>query len=553
MEYLKFYDLAAEPFRNELDAQFYFESKVHARSRIRIARAVVQRKGLAVLFGPAGCGKTTLAHNIETSLHGPELVVRRISIPRSDCSGGWLLGHIASEFGVPKPSGDPFEALEQVRQRFVQIHEEHRHPVLLLDEAQMLHEPMRMEELRALLNLERGDGRRVLSVVLFGLPELLRILESDPSLAQRVEVRQRLDVLDREDVSAYLAHRLGCVGGSMHLFTSGAVEALAAISRGVPRVLNSLADNALFEAALAECELVDPSIVLAACEAMGLEPPEPSEIEMAVATVHGTDSMRAGAGFGDAELVSVADAAQSQEPVAAPSGVTEQIERELFAETPRARAHIGDVELDPDASAQMLEPAPRLELDPEPMLWSDVSQGAGPEMTADPALSAAPRSEPTLDLAAEPEVPLELSRELTDSSSTRLASSRAASSAATCVRSESNRLRIRGSTAANSCNPPGRWSRTSTRCKPVWLMRLLSTGPTRLPTSAEKAACSRAGLWRPRANRPRSPPLDLLASSWENSRARSAKSSPASIRLRRSPRVCRAAATSSSLDPRRKM
>ena len=158
MDYLEFYKLRAEPFRNELNALFYFESKEHARTRLLIERSVTNRKGLAVLIGEAGCGKTTLAYNIEESLHGPELLVRRVSIPSSDCTGGWLLAKIASEFGVPKPNPDPLHSLEQIRERFIQIHEEERHSVLLLDEAQMLQEPARMEELRALLNLERGDG-----------------------------------------------------------------------------------------------------------------------------------------------------------------------------------------------------------------------------------------------------------------------------------------------------------------------------------------------------------------------------------------------------------
>ncbi|MFQ5698675.1 MAG: AAA family ATPase [Myxococcota bacterium] len=271
MDYLKFYELETEPFRNEPDPRFYFESATHARTRLRIARAVTQHLGLAVLLGGPGCGKTTLAYGIEASLQGDGSLVRRVSVPRSDCDGNWLLGRIASEFGVPDQSGDPLWALEQLEKRLVQESQQGRHPVLLLDEAQMLRQPARMEELRALLNLEHPDGRRAATLVLFGLPDLLQTLEQDPSLLQRVEIRQELQPLARSEAIAYLAHRLECAGGHGNLFTEEALDALAHLSKGVPRLLNSLADNALFEGALARTRPVDASLVAAACEAVGIE------------------------------------------------------------------------------------------------------------------------------------------------------------------------------------------------------------------------------------------------------------------------------------------
>lgn len=271
MNYLKLYELESEPFRNEPDPRFYFESATHARTRMRIGRAVTQHLGLAVLVGGPGCGKTTLAYGIEANLQDDGSLVRRVSVPRSEGDESWLLGRIASEFGVPERSADPLQALEKLEKKLVQVGEQGRHPVLLLDEAQMLRQPARMEDLRALLNLEHSDGRRVLTVVLFGLPELLETLERDPSLLQRVEIRQELRALTRDEAVAYLVHRLECAGGNGDLFTSEALDALAHLSKGVPRLLNSLADNALFEGALIRANPVDASLVAVACEAVGVE------------------------------------------------------------------------------------------------------------------------------------------------------------------------------------------------------------------------------------------------------------------------------------------
>jgi type II secretory pathway predicted ATPase ExeA len=389
MDYLKFYKLGAEPFRNELDAKFYFESKAHARTRIRLVRAVIQRKGLAVLIGEAGCGKTTLAHNLEASLHGAEFLVRRISIPRSDCTGGWLLGKIASEFGVPKPKPDPLDSLDQIRERFVQIHEEERHSVLLLDEAQMLQETGRMEELRALLNLERGDGRRIVTVVLFGLPELARTLDLDPSLAQRVEIRQELAGMERADVAAYLDHRLQCVDGSLGIFGADAVDLLAAAAGGLPRLINTLADNALFEGSLVRRSPVNAELVVAACEALGIEAPSPMELV----------SVAEGAAFEEMdEPVTQIDLTAPPAPVTEPVG---GLEEEVDVVAPASQT----AELEPEPEAE-LEPDPEPELEwasePEPE-WTPATE---PEPELEPELE--PEPEPEWTSASEPEPEAEL-------------------------------------------------------------------------------------------------------------------------------------------------
>jgi hypothetical protein len=144
-----------------------------------------------------------------------------------------------------------------------------RHPVLLLDEAQLLRDTETMEEFRGLLNLEH-QGRRLLSLVLLGMESLNEVLAADPALAQRVEVRVGLSGLDRDEVEAYITHRLDCARGSSDVFTPEAVSAVFRYSDGTPRLVNTLADNALFEGFLARSNPVDASAVDTAAEQLGL-------------------------------------------------------------------------------------------------------------------------------------------------------------------------------------------------------------------------------------------------------------------------------------------
>jgi general secretion pathway protein A len=269
MEYLKFYEIEIEPFQNEPDERFYFESSAHRRAHMRLLRGVTQRKGLGVLIGGAGCGKTTLAHHLHCALESEKWATRVLTITHADCVSGWLLPEVAKAFGVLAPAGTGPELLAQIEAQLGSIVAQGRHPTLLVDEAQILSSAAVMEEFRGLLNLNR-EGKKLISLVLYGLEDLAQVLELDAPLAQRVEIRVELLRLPKEEVGRYVQHRLKSAGAQRELFTSDAIEALAAYSNGVPRLINTLADNALFEGYLSELDRVDGSVVAQAAEDLGL-------------------------------------------------------------------------------------------------------------------------------------------------------------------------------------------------------------------------------------------------------------------------------------------
>jgi len=270
LSYLKFYKLDADPFRNEPESRFYFEGAVQQQARMRLERAIQQRKGLAVLIAGQGCGKTTLAHHILDGLSGAESATRMLSVPHPNCGPGWLLPEINRAFGVGDPAEDPVGALTQLSNVLVGLATKDKNPVLLLDEAQLLSNQAVLTELRPILNLLHR-GRKLISLVLFGLPELDESLRLDASVAQRIDIRVEMGTMDREASTTYVQHRLTCVGGSADLFSQDAVDSLFSYTTGVPRLINTLADNALYEGFMEQSLRVTRSLVMAAAEQLGME------------------------------------------------------------------------------------------------------------------------------------------------------------------------------------------------------------------------------------------------------------------------------------------
>jgi type II secretory pathway predicted ATPase ExeA len=260
MTYLDYFQLGQEPFSNAPVSRFYYNSPQHSQALTRLLHSVGFMKGLSILIGDIGAGKTTLARRMLDSLPEAEYEAALLVIIHSGITANWLLKRIALQLGVESPAQEKLALLSQLYQRLLQIYQAGKKAVVLIDEAQMLETRELMEEFRGLLNLEVPE-RKLISFVFFGLPEIERNLKLDPPLAQRVALRYKLEPFTEESTEAYVKHRLRLAGSPRMPFSPEAVSSVHRHSGGTPRVINTLCDNALYEAFLARQETISGSLV----------------------------------------------------------------------------------------------------------------------------------------------------------------------------------------------------------------------------------------------------------------------------------------------------
>ncbi len=269
MSCLKFFGFEREPFSNAPDARFYFENTQHKEAQLRIRHVIDSGGGLAVISGGIGSGKTTLARRILDTLAPGAYEASLLVMVHSGVTPSWILTRIAMQLGVKDPAADRMSVLKQLYDRLLEIHTEGRSAVVLIDEAQMLQTSALMEEFRGLLNLEI-PGKKLLNLVFFGLPEIEECLRLDEPLAQRVAMRYHLHPLQEQETADYIRHRLRIAGAGYAMFSREAVEAIHRFSAGVPRLINTLGANCLFEAFLSNARVINPPTVVRVAGDFGL-------------------------------------------------------------------------------------------------------------------------------------------------------------------------------------------------------------------------------------------------------------------------------------------
>src|SRR5512142_3381592 len=123
MSYLEFYELSQEPFSNAPVSRFYYSSAQHEQALARLMHAVGGMKGLAILVGDIGAGKTTLARRMLDSLPEEEYEAALLVIIHSGITANWLLRRIAAQLGIENPAQEKLALLSQLYQRLVKIYE----------------------------------------------------------------------------------------------------------------------------------------------------------------------------------------------------------------------------------------------------------------------------------------------------------------------------------------------------------------------------------------------------------------------------------------------
>jgi type II secretory pathway predicted ATPase ExeA len=233
-----------------------------------------------VLVGDIGAGKTTLARHLLDDLDEREFESALLVIVHSSITSEWLLRKIAAQLGVETIPEGKIETLAAIYHRLLKIREEGRKAVVLIDEAQMLQSRELMEEFRGLLNLEL-PAHKLITFIFFGLRSLDQTLALDEPLQQRVALRYRLSAMGLDSTAAYIRHRLQVAGGpDREIFRPEAMQLIHRYARGIPRLINVICDNCLFEAFLIRKDHIDASVVEGVVADLGLKagalPPAPA-------------------------------------------------------------------------------------------------------------------------------------------------------------------------------------------------------------------------------------------------------------------------------------
>jgi type II secretory pathway predicted ATPase ExeA len=249
--YYRHFGLERDPFLDTADPHFYRTTPALARARERLVEGVLQSRGLEIVVGDPGTGKTSLAAQLERDLLGrDEVRLGKILDPSFANESEFLLA-VARSFGLALPPRSP-AALKNALKNFLYdaVVLDGLTLALFVDEAQNASDQI-FEVLRLLLNYDIPD-RKLLNVILFGQSELRARVETRRNLADRVDGWIPLGALDTSESRALLAHRIARAGGAAEptaLFDEEALTVITSAALGTPRRLLHLAHATLREAA----------------------------------------------------------------------------------------------------------------------------------------------------------------------------------------------------------------------------------------------------------------------------------------------------------------
>lgn len=260
--YKPFYSLIENPFNITADPAFFFPSLRHEEAFNHLSYGISSRKGIIVITGEIGTGKTTLCRMLLNRL-GENVKTALILNP--NFSESQLLGMIARDLGLDSARRNKLELTNLIGTFLLEQSSKGRNVALIIDESQHLN-IRQLEQIRLLSNLET-EKDKLLQIILVGQPELNEKL-SHPDLRQlnqRVSVRYHILPLDQHEISQYIAHRLKTARADERLhFSKEAADAIYAFSHGTPRVINILCDRALLMGFVRETYTITPEII-AAC------------------------------------------------------------------------------------------------------------------------------------------------------------------------------------------------------------------------------------------------------------------------------------------------
>ena len=292
--YKAFFSLRRNPFEITPDPAFLFPTRRHNEALAALYYGVRRHKGFVVMTGEVGTGKTLLVRCLLQLLAHSDVAYAYVF--NSRLSTLEFLQYVVGDLGLTGSGKNKSELLLELGSYLVARHQKKLTTVLVVDEAHHLSAEV-LEEIRLLTNLETTQ-EKLLQILLVGQPELDEKLDSPElrQLKQRIALRSHLEPLDNEQTRGYIQRRLQLAGANSNaalLFNTDTIARVYSHSRGIPRLINTVCENALITAYARQARCVTPDIIdevaadlrLGAVPRARIEQAENNEVRQAVKTL----------------------------------------------------------------------------------------------------------------------------------------------------------------------------------------------------------------------------------------------------------------------------
>lgn len=286
--YKEFYGLKEEPFSISPDPDFMYWSQKHLAAFRHLMYSIHRKKGLILLTGEIGAGKTTLINALLKEI-GERAKTASVANSEIDVSG--LFEFIFHAFGLPLEENNKVKNLIRLNEFLVRSRNDDKDVVIILDEAHNFSNEI-LEEIRLLSNIETPK-EKLLQIILVGQPLLLDRINSIgfEQVRQRVGMSYYLRSLSKAETNLYIKKRLEISGAAeSSLFNDEAIEEVFVCSQGIPRVINTICDNALLFGAAEQRPQIDAGIVRRVVDSLYLHQVPGSSKMSSLASEDGLDS-----------------------------------------------------------------------------------------------------------------------------------------------------------------------------------------------------------------------------------------------------------------------
>lgn len=258
--YHQFYQFKENPFNVTADPEFFFSSRCHSDAISNLAYGINERKGILVVTGEVGTGKTTLCRTLIKQVN-PHTQFALVLNP--NFSEIQLLQMIINDLGITTKQKNKVMLIQELNHFLLKKTEQGCNVVIIIDEAQNLG-IKQLENIRLLSNFET-EKEKLLQIILVGQPELHQklMLPELRQLRQRIAIQFHLEPLDKEDVKKYIEHRIikASIAAQRIQFSDDAYHSIFQFTKGSPRTINVLCDRALLAGYAAETYFIDEFII----------------------------------------------------------------------------------------------------------------------------------------------------------------------------------------------------------------------------------------------------------------------------------------------------